>query len=56
MSKFLHDDAKAIAIPQIFSKNSRAENGHNIRAMFWGLTWLQHFASFKFSACPRIIF
>ena len=28
MSKFLHDDddAKAIAIPQVFSKNSQANN------------------------------
>ena len=26
MSKFLHDSAKAIAIPQVFSENSRAKN------------------------------
>ena len=31
MSKFLHhdvgDDAKAIAVPRVFSENSRAKNG-----------------------------
>ena len=31
MSKFLHDkdDAKAIAKPWVYSKNSRAKNAHN---------------------------
>ena len=29
MSKFLHDNAKTIAIPRFFSENSRAKNGHN---------------------------
>ena len=26
MSKFFHDDTKAIAMPQVFSENSRAKN------------------------------
>ena len=33
MSEFLHDDdddAKAIAIPWVFSKNSRAKNGKKL--------------------------
>ena len=42
MSKFLHenDDAKAIAIPQVFSKNSRAKKQIDIHIFCKIVDWL----------------
>ena len=49
MSKFLHDDAKAIAIPPVFSENSRAENDSK-----WQPNSTTYHNSSKTLAIPRI--